>query len=84
MYLHYKKIDSRGTYVEAGQHVRVDRVTEYGGRMEDDTAWVERAVEAELQEDEGIHGGRAASWPRKFTPRQYLLMASIALSYTCS
>ena len=57
----------------------------YGGRVEEvDGAWAERAVEAELQEDDGTRGGRAASWPRKFTPCQYLLMASIALSYTCS
>jgi hypothetical protein len=82
MYLCCKKIDDRDMYVGDGLYVRADRVTEYGGRVDDDDTRYERAVEAELLEDEGIHGGRAASPPQKFTPRRYLLMASIRLSYT--
>jgi hypothetical protein len=39
-------------------------------------------MEAELLEDEGVHGGRATSLPWKFTTCRYLLMASIWLSYT--
>jgi hypothetical protein len=31
--------------------------------VEVDGAWAERAVEAELQEDHGIRGGRGASCP---------------------
>ena len=62
--------------------VGADRVTEYGGHVEDDGAWYERAVEAELLEDEGLRGTRAATSPRKLTPRMNLLMASTWLSYT--
>jgi hypothetical protein len=58
-----------------------DKVADYDGRVEDDGARYKRAVEAELLEDEGIRGARAASYPRKFTLHKYLLLTSICLSY---
>jgi hypothetical protein len=72
------KLNGRGTDMPAGRdnrdwtnvenwlkpNIGPDAAAAHGGCVvEVDGAWAERAVEAELREDDGIRGGRGASCP---------------------
>jgi hypothetical protein len=63
----YKGLECDTYGADAWARGRVEEEGANGGRVEDEGAWYEAEVEAQLLEDEGLHGRRNPLSPRKFT-----------------